>query len=231
MNEVAESEGAQSPNSPTAPAPAVQTQPEAAAPKSSALATFIAPSVLAVTGTLYLTGYLVRGRAYEDLGFSGEALATSLQATLALGYAALFFYLTVAGGVALVAYMIFALFLENRFSRFQVPQSVKRVSVGYLMLLFMGIGVFIGVKQGDMVVEKVRKNVATGCRSGCFIYQVKNRQYLGDPVGADPERIMVRTRKGARIFELSDIQVVVPYSPGMVLPKLEPEEVATKTAR
>jgi hypothetical protein len=196
--------------------------------RASILTTFVTPMILAATGTLYLTGYLLRSRVYSDMGVTGEALTTSFQATLALGYSALFFYLLIAGGLALISYAIFVLFIEPKFAMLSVPTAWKRTLVGYLIFIFMGVGVYTGTTQGEAVAEKVRQSVANGCQSECFIYQVRSRQYLGRVVGADPERIMIRTRKGTRIFNLSDVRVVVPYRPGMVLPQIEAEDAVAK---
>lgn len=172
------------------------------------LSSFAAPTTLALTGMLYLTGWEERHKLLRDFGLTNSAFEESIQTTLARGYRPLLM------GMFVVLVLFFVLWLVRRMMTaiFSPAPITSRIGAWYLWFWtcfgVLTCSYLAGNISGTLRAGELAEKVERGCDASCYVFFLGRAHYAGFVLTQDSRRTAILTRTGVVLVETAAITSV-----------------------
>lgn len=168
------------------------------------------PITLAITGTLYVCGWIFKAVQLDRFGLSSDQFGESVQATLARGY------VSVLGLLACILVMTGLSWVMSKLNMLTVfdllvefEYNAITVAIGITGMLTVGVatGLLIENAESDILSRPFER----GSCGDCFRYIFRDgRSVLGRMLAADEERVAIFTRSGVFIAKQDALLLVKP---------------------
>ena len=183
----------------------------------SDVASVVAPLTVALTGMLYVAGWIYQYRLIVVFGMRPELFDYSLQDTLVRGYPPIMIGTLVMFNIV-IGLSLLASLLPKRvidfFLRYPTRNAFNRISLLVLAASFMlSYGFIAGAILGDLRARKVAKLVEAGCKVGCYTYFANDKAVTGLVIAQDKSRLALYTNAGTVLLKNDTLTRVVPLRP------------------
>lgn len=192
-------------------------------PNMQTLAAMSAPLTILIGANAYFSGFVYRAFVGEYYGLSSSFLEDSVQVTMARGFAANLLLLAVTAVFIIITFtlQLVASFLLKRFfpsfvtkvkkgivDKFRsVRRQVKLYNIAHLTVIIITFGLCSGSLVSFIKILDAEATILNRC-GRCFLYTVKQGQFVGVPIGQDGKQSVIRTRTGIRIVKNEDLKTI-----------------------
>jgi hypothetical protein len=178
-------------------------------------APLVAPLTLAITGTLFLSGWTYQSYLLMPFGLEATMFPVSIQSTLSIGFVPL-----VLGAPVVILFTWIAWTMAKRWlipalsyrSASEFLNIYRQVIRGYyyysLALYILAIGALCGGAFGAFRADQARRQVASGC-ARCHAYAIAHKEPLvGVMIVQNDARMALLTEGGLMVVSSSELNSV-----------------------
>lgn len=189
---------------------------------------YVGAATAAITGTLYIAGYMrvvvITGR----YGLQPGIISNSIDEMLAFGYLPLLSIGLLF--IAEIAVLLLLGWMYGRVSKRIIPfwarnpindqvarlarslrKIPRRARLFYVAFTSLTIGFASGAVLGGIECTIADAALGNRCRADCFVFKTKDGTTIGVSLIADESRILVRDRRGVRLVPTGALTSVLPF--------------------
>jgi len=203
--------------------------------RATELGSLAAPTIVVLTGAMYLAAWAEREAALNGFGLTGDEFSHSLQTMLARGY----LLLLIIGAVTALGLGILWLLVRSGASAGESDTKPPRSRPGFLEKASEAVDSFLrlhfyfltgllilagcdigGREFGLSRAAGIREVVESRCVEACSAYLTADRRVIGQLIEEDNEHMAIYAGHHVALLRNAEVRTVIPYRLGMQLPSL-----------